>query len=306
MEIEKLIESLKKQNLPKGEYAVFGSAVMAIKGLRVAPNIDVIVTNKLWELLLSKRHKPDEEGFIRIGQIKISNWWFAPTRKDIPVMIKEAEIISGIPFVQLAEVRDYKKFVNRDKDINDVKLIDKYLEVGEKLSEPIGLGIKDYQKFLDIFVSQVNKYLGDKVLSLILFGSASRGQAKGNSDLDVFVFFDDKKINKDDINTKFIQIIYDLRQSKEYKNLVVKNIYPEIYPFLISKSKANDSLWVFFDACEEGVVLKDTNNFGILLIKNTKKKIKELGGRKTQLPSGKHCWILFKNFAQIQQGALNI
>ena len=42
------IESLKKQNLPEGEYAVFGSAVMAVRGFREAPNIDIIVTDKLW------------------------------------------------------------------------------------------------------------------------------------------------------------------------------------------------------------------------------------------------------------------
>ncbi len=71
---------------------------------------------------------PDEEGFIHIGQIKISNWWFAPTRKDIPTMIKEAEIIDGIPFVRLEEVRDYKAFLNRDKDKNDVRLIDQFLK----------------------------------------------------------------------------------------------------------------------------------------------------------------------------------
>ncbi len=128
MKIEELITILKKQNFPKNEYAVFGSAVLAIRGIREAPNIDVIVTNKLWTQLLEKSYAPDEEGFIRISQIKLSNWWFAPTRKDIPTLIKEAEIINGIPFVKLAEVRDYKSLLKRDKDKMDVKLIDKFLQ----------------------------------------------------------------------------------------------------------------------------------------------------------------------------------
>ncbi len=127
MKIEELVKNLKRQGFPKGEYAVFGSATLAIRGLREAPNIDVIVTNKLWSKLLEDKYAPDEEGFIRIGLIKISNWWFAPTRKDIPTMIKEAEIIDGVPFVRLEEVRDYKAFLNREKDINDIKLIDQYL-----------------------------------------------------------------------------------------------------------------------------------------------------------------------------------
>lgn len=80
MEIEKLMDQLRKLALPLGDYAVFGSAVLAFLGLREAPNIDVIVKDILWGKLLEK-YQPDDEGFIRIGQVKISNWWFAPTKK---------------------------------------------------------------------------------------------------------------------------------------------------------------------------------------------------------------------------------
>jgi hypothetical protein len=126
MDIKVLIANLKKESLPIGEYAVFGSAILAVKGLREAPNIDVIVTDKLWEELKDNQ-EPDEEGFIRRNSIKFSNWWFAPTRKNIPTMIKEAETIEGIPFVKIEEVLDYKKFLNRYKDKKDVELIREFL-----------------------------------------------------------------------------------------------------------------------------------------------------------------------------------
>ncbi len=208
MKIDYLIDSLKKQNFPKGEYAVFGSAVMAVRGIREAPNIDVIVTNKLWGDLLDQKHKPDDEGFIRISQIKISNWWFAPTRKDIPTMIKEAETIRGVPFVRLEEVRDYKTFVNRDKDKNDVKLIDQFLG-STRENEPTGLGVDTYEKLLDIFKIEIDKRLKNKVLSMVVFGSVSRGEAKGSSDIDIFIFFDDSKIKRAALNEILISIILE-------------------------------------------------------------------------------------------------
>lgn len=305
MKIETLIESLKKQNFPLGEYAVFGSAVMAVRGMREAPNIDVIVTNKLWEELL-KDHRPDEEGFIHIGQIKISNWWFAPTRKDIPTMIAEAEMIKGLPFVKLEEVRAYKKSLNREKDINDIKLIDQFVNAMRSTNEPNALGVEDYRDLLNVFIKEVNIQLSDSILSLVLFGSASRGEATGNSDLDIFTFFDDNKMTREQVNNKLISIIHNLRKHDEYKKLAEKGIYPEIYPFLISKSQSDNSLWAFFDSTEEGIILKDSQDFGKKLIEKTKVKIANLGGRRVSLANGKKCWILFKDFSQILNQPLNI
>ena len=144
MNINFLIDELKKLHLPPGKYAVFGSAVMAVRGIREAPNIDVIVTNDLWKRLLEK-FSPDKEGFIRVGHVKISNWWFVPTRKDIPIMIKEAEIIQGVPFVKLEEVLEYKSKLNRWKDQRDVALIKEFLaKVNAENGLPIGLGLETY------------------------------------------------------------------------------------------------------------------------------------------------------------------
>ncbi len=126
MSIQTLIASVKEQSFPISEYAVFGSALLGLYGLREVPNIDLIVTNKLWGKLIQE-YTPNEEGFIRFSGVKISNWWFAVTRKDIPTMIKEAEIREGIPFVRIEEVRYYKEKLNREKDKRDIELIDQYL-----------------------------------------------------------------------------------------------------------------------------------------------------------------------------------
>ncbi len=305
MNIDYLIDTLKKQNFPKGQYAVFGSAVMAVRGIREAPNIDVIVTDKLWIDLLDKRHKPDEEGFIRIAQIKISNWWFAPTRKTIPTMIKEAEILKGVPFVKLEEVRDYKTFVNREKDKNDVKFIDQFLS-NTRADEPTALGMETYQELIGVFKKEIDKKLGNKILSLVIFGSVSRGEAKGSSDIDIFTFFDDSKIKRNELNDILASIILDLRKTDEYVKLTGRKVYPEIYPFLISKSKANDYLWVFFDATEQGIIIKDTDGFAKNLIKEIKTKIVNLGGRRVELASGKTCWILCDDFSYVLENKINL
>lgn len=305
MPIKKLIEQLKKLTLPSGEYAVFGSAVMAVRGIRESPNIDVIVTNKLWQKLTSSDYVPDSEGFIRTKQIKISNWWFAPTRKDILTMIKEAELIEEIPFVKLDEVRSYKKTLNREKDKLDVTLIDKYLE-DNKSGNPTCLGHQDYREIIDYFISEVGKKIPNAILSMILFGSASRNQAKGDSDsdIDIFVFYDQSVEKRENIINKLNSILFETRDTDTYKKLENKNIFPEIYPFLISKENSDRLPWVIFDSLLDGKILFDKKNFGEKVTNSFKEKILKNGGRRVSLANNKWCWILYKNFSQVLDGMI--
>lgn len=287
MEIKKLIDQVKAENLPIGEYAVFGSATLAIRGLREAPNIDLIVTDRLWTKLLETGFSPDNEGFIRINLIKISNWWFAETRKNIPTMIKEAELIDGIPFVRFDEVRWYKSKLNREKDKEDVRLIDQFLNCFNE--KPFNLDTNTYKSLLDLFVKKSKSI--KEITSMVVFGSVSRGQAKGDSDIDIFVYY---KGNREKINQSIVQIIINLRTTFEYNILLEKGIEPEIYPFLISEDeiKTNGLPWVAYDSIISGQIIYDTDDYAKNIIK---KYQTALPGRKVNLPDNKGwCWLINK------------
>ena len=122
---------IKKLNLPIDQYAVFGSGPMAIRNIRDSHDIDIIVTDELWELLLKQypenihTHPPS----IRIGNIEIFNQWIIGDMEySINEIIENKEVIDGISFAKLESVRTWKSQGYRKKDIEDVQLIDKYLE----------------------------------------------------------------------------------------------------------------------------------------------------------------------------------
>jgi len=50
----KYLNELKKLNLPKGKYALFGSSPMAIRGIKENSDIDIIVKEDLWNFLKQK------------------------------------------------------------------------------------------------------------------------------------------------------------------------------------------------------------------------------------------------------------
>ncbi|GAF93599.1 unnamed protein product, partial [marine sediment metagenome] len=50
----KYLDELKRLDLPKDKYAIFGSGPLAIRGLRENRDLDIIVKPELWEKLVNE------------------------------------------------------------------------------------------------------------------------------------------------------------------------------------------------------------------------------------------------------------
>lgn len=134
MSNENLFQKVKRLKLPAGEYALFGSAPMGIRGMRNCHDVDIIVTKKLWERyskkkdweLIKSSDKNKYSDGLRNDSIELwKDWWLD---YDVSELIKEAEIIDDLPFVGLEKVLEWKKFIARDKDMGDVKIIEEFLK----------------------------------------------------------------------------------------------------------------------------------------------------------------------------------
>lgn len=127
--LEKLKE-LDKLNLPKKNYAITGSGPLAIRNIRNANDIDILVKKDTWENLKTKYTSYDEN-HIKIGNIEI---WkdFINLTPIINEVIDSAEIIEKYPFVTLEHTISWKKFLNREKDLKDIKLIENFLKKKKK------------------------------------------------------------------------------------------------------------------------------------------------------------------------------
>jgi hypothetical protein len=129
---KELFQKVKELNLPIGEYALFGSAPMGVRGLRECHDIDIIVTEKLWNDYKNKSEwklmeiREDNNYFegLRNDDIELwKDWW---PGWNVDKLIQEAEIIDGLPFVKLEEVIKWKRFRAREKDLKDVEIIEKF------------------------------------------------------------------------------------------------------------------------------------------------------------------------------------
>ncbi len=128
-----LFQKLKELNLPRGKFAVFGSGPMAVRGLRECRDLDIIVTEDVfdkykevsgWEM----KELQSGESYLENNNIEFYKDW-SPGKWDVQKLINEAEIIDDLPFVKLEEILKWKNILRREKDLADIKLLEDYLNI---------------------------------------------------------------------------------------------------------------------------------------------------------------------------------
>jgi hypothetical protein len=125
-----LFEALRSIDLPPGDFAVFGSGPLIIRGIIEATNdLDVISRGAAWDhacqvgaVAFVPEYGVDIvtclEGAITVGR----SWGYGTF--DIDQLIDTAEIIEGLPFVRIEHVIAYKRIADRAKDRAHLRLLE--------------------------------------------------------------------------------------------------------------------------------------------------------------------------------------
>lgn len=127
MNFKTLLNKLKNLNMPIDQYVIFGSGPMAIRDLRDCSDIDILVTDELWNKLKQKYRVIENYKIIIDDDIEIFSHW-KPWLENKNEIIDNSEIIDNLPFVSLKYLLQWKKLMNRPKDNKDIKIIYEYLK----------------------------------------------------------------------------------------------------------------------------------------------------------------------------------
>jgi len=126
-----IIKQVRLLDLPSGSYVVYGSAPLAVAGLREASDIDLLISEELFETLKNQGWNEVDKGAgdkaLKKGVCEAFIFWggssYNPTLEQL---LKTANTFEGIPFASLKEVRNWKMAFGREKDLVDVELIDQF------------------------------------------------------------------------------------------------------------------------------------------------------------------------------------
>ncbi len=131
---EEIIQKVKGLNLLRGSYVVFGSCPLAIAGIRPAGDIDMLVSEELFESFKKAGwHEVDKGSADKplahdVFEVH-TKWNFSSYKPTLEHLLSTATIIDGVPIASLEEVRKWKQASARPKDLVDIKLIDKYVKL---------------------------------------------------------------------------------------------------------------------------------------------------------------------------------
>jgi hypothetical protein len=118
---EELFDQVRGLGLPAGDYAIFGSGPLVVRGIVEATNdLDIICRGEAWELVreageISSFDDDNECVNLLEGRVTFGITWKYGSF-DLGELIDSAEIIDGLPFVRLDHVIAYKQAADRPKD----------------------------------------------------------------------------------------------------------------------------------------------------------------------------------------------
>jgi hypothetical protein len=126
-----IVEKVRALNLPPGQYVVIGSGIMDALGIRAARDIDVAVLPELHAALRATGEWEEEvrydKVFLKKDEIDLNpqlNWpGYETTTAEA---VASATVIDGVPFMNLEELKKFKRALGREKDLADIALIEAY------------------------------------------------------------------------------------------------------------------------------------------------------------------------------------
>lgn len=127
------LDSIKFLGLPIWKYAICGSWILSVLWIRESDDIDILVSDDLFEILMQKYPKRQAQAttskdlclVFKDEKIEIvKEWLFMRWRKE--EIIKTADTINWFPFMNLEYLKERKSKMWRDKDKKDLELIKNY------------------------------------------------------------------------------------------------------------------------------------------------------------------------------------
>ena len=136
MSLSEFIQKIKKLSLPENSYVVFGSGPLLLRGIRGCDDIDLLVSEEIYEKLklggwAEKTHCTEKNvlvnGIYEVGK----DWVFGNYNPALGKLLATADRFEGVPFANLEEVLKWKTAYGRKKDHKDIMLIRKYFCKGK-------------------------------------------------------------------------------------------------------------------------------------------------------------------------------
>lgn len=150
----------------------------------------------------------------------------------------------------------------------------------------------DRKEFIKVILDLLNDFFGSGLISVVVFGSVARGDAKPSSDTDILIVAENLPEKISEKMEIMARILIKLRNAKVYKELRKKdvNTWVQFYPLAPEEAKIYRP--IYLDMVEDAVILVDKDGFIESVFMSLRRRLDDLKARRIYLKNGTWLWDL--------------
>jgi len=162
-----------------------------------------------------------------------------------------------------------------------------YLSAASPKSSSVGPG--ELEPVLVRLLTELKDRLRDRLLGVVLFGSAARRQARAGSDVDVLVVVEQSGLASD---LEVTAACTRTEASTEYEDFRSRHTAMPIVSVVADSGKLRANPLILLDMLDEGVILHDPAGVMRDLFERLRTRLEALGAKKVRLEHGRWMWFL--------------
>jgi len=145
-----------------------------------------------------------------------------------------------------------------------------------------------YKTLIEELIEALKRKYGDKFISLVVFGSVARGEARKDSDVDL-LFIDSIPKRRLERQKEFMEVEKEL---EGYLNgLFDGGYFIDFSPIIKTPEEATRLSPLYLDMVEDAIIAYDKDDFFTKILDRVRKRLEELGSKRVRMGK-KWYWIL--------------
>ena len=153
-------------------------------------------------------------------------------------------------------------------------------------------GFADVKPLIDRLLGRLGAELDERLVAVALFGSVARGEARAESDIDLFLVY---RGDRESVADTFVAVELELRAASLTAELRARGVPTNPMPVLRTEAALVDTPWLLLDISHHGIILFDPRRVLHAKLAALRRRLAELGSRRIELADGSWYWDLKPN-----------
>ena len=151
-----------------------------------------------------------------------------------------------------------------------------------------------YSSLIEGLLRALKQRFGERLVSLVVYGSVARGEASSDSDVDLLIVVEDLPKGRLRRQGLFMEVEEEVEPLIE--GLRARGLNVELSPILKTPEEAAKIAPLYLDLVEDAVVVYDKDGFFTKVLDRLRRRLAELGAHRARL-GRKWLWVLKKEYS---------